>query len=128
LPLPSAFGLSAFVVVEVVVGAVVLVVLDVVVLDDVVVVASVVEVVDAVVVVVVGAASSSAELAETTKPVTSEARPTATRSRRYRTPPVCLGEAADRSAHTSMAVATPGGRPPSSKVRKALPSSVDPCQ
>jgi hypothetical protein len=49
----------------------------------------VVVVVATVVVVVVPPPSSSAELADTTNPVTREARPTATRSRRKRTPPVC---------------------------------------
>jgi hypothetical protein len=64
-----------------VVGSVVEVVLDVV-------VGCVVDVV-VTVVVVVPPPSSSAELADTTNPVTREARPTATRSRRKRTPPVC---------------------------------------
>jgi hypothetical protein len=70
----------------VVVGSVVLVVDDVVEDGG---GAVVVVVVATVVVVVVVPPSSSAELAETTKPVTREASPTATRSRRKRTPPVC---------------------------------------
>jgi hypothetical protein len=83
-PLPPAFGLSALEVVDVVVASVVLVVLEVlvVVLDDVVVdsCSVVVVVLDDVVVVEDGPSSSSAE-AETTKPVTRAASPTA-RSRR----------------------------------------------